>query len=160
MMNMEGAEWIMMADPMMGQITYTGVAIMSAIMITLDLYRYNDATTRYAEWDNIAASPGTNYWQYACMLGSYTSLTFWIIASITSLLSIAEIAADVNMMVWMYGGAASTVIGLIAHILYMLAYDTVFTAYSQDNSGSDATIAGYITAATTIAPFVSDDVTR
>lgn len=141
---------MMMADPMAGQLTYTMVAIMSSVMITLDLYRYNDASTRYSEWDNISASPGTNYWQYACQLASYSSLAFWMIASITSLLAINGIAADINMMVWMQGGAATAVLSLISHVLQMLAYDTVFTAYSQDNSGGDATIGGYITAATTI----------
>ena len=151
MMDMKDAEWIMAADPMTGQITYTMVAIMSASMIALDMFRYNPSSTYYAEWANAFAAPGTNYWQYANEAVRYTSLAFWVIASLSQLLSIAGVlGADINMMIWMNGGAATALVGLISHILYMVAYDTVFTAYSQDNAGADATIQGYIDAATTI----------
>ena len=150
-MDMKGVEWIMMADPMTGQITYTMVAIMSAAMIALDMFRYNPSSTYFAGWDNIAASPGTNYWQYSVEAVRYTSLAFWVIASLSQLLSIAGVlGSDINMMIWMHGGAASAGIGLISHLLYMYAYDIVFTAYNQDNSGNDSTIATYKTEAAAV----------
>merc|ERR1711862_831569 len=34
-------EWMMYTDPMMGMMTYTSVAIMSAVGTGLDLFRYN-----------------------------------------------------------------------------------------------------------------------
>merc|ERR1719264_621449 len=57
-------EWIMYADPHMGMITYTSVAVMSAVG---------------------------------------TGLAIWSVASVTQMLSMFQVAPEVNMMVWMYG---------------------------------------------------------
>ncbi len=68
---------------------------------------------------------------------------FWSLVSITQILSVAGIAADINLMVWMYGGAAGGVINLIASLIQMYAYDLMYTAKTQDsNAGAnDAKIA-------------------
>ena len=131
MMDMKDAEWIMMADPMTGQITYTMVAIMSASMIALDMFRYNPSSSKYSEWANIGATASTPYWMYGGELARYTMLTFSSVTSITQILSMAGVAADVNMMVWMYGGMAASVLGLVAHGLLMYSYDIANTALTS-----------------------------
>merc|ERR1711934_987820 len=100
-------EWIMYADPHMGMITYTSVAVMSAVGTALDIFRYNPAATKYAGWANLGASATTNYWQYGSEMARYTGLAFWSVASVTQMLSMFQVAPEVNMMVWMYGGMAA-----------------------------------------------------
>ena len=116
-------EWIMYADPHMGMITYTSVAVMSAVGTALDMFRYNPAASKYAEWANLGASATTNYWQYGSEMARYTGLAFWSVASVTQMLSMFQVAPEVNMMVWMYGGMAGSMLGLVSHGLLMYAYD-------------------------------------
>ncbi len=68
---------------------------------------------------------------------------FWSVVSITQILSVAGIAADVNLMVWMYGSAAGGVISLIVGLIQMYAYDLMYTAKTQDSpaGANDAKIA-------------------
>ena len=124
-------DWMMYTDPMMGQITYTSVAVMSAIGAGLDMFRYNPSSTKYAEWANIGATASTPYWMYGGELARYTMLTFSSVASITQILSDFGVAPDVNMMVWMYGGMAGSVLGLVAHGLLMYSYDIANTALTS-----------------------------
>ena len=46
------------------------------------------------------------------------------------------IAADINVMVWMYGGLADMVVSLVSMLVGMYAYDAYWTV-SEDSSDSN-----------------------
>lgn len=131
-------DWMMYTDPMMGQVTYTSVAVMSAIGAGLDMFRYNPSSTKYSQWSGIGATASTPYWMYGGELARYTMLSFFSVASVTQILSCFGVAPDVNMMVWMYGGMASSVLGLVAHGLLMYSYDLANTALGSMDAGEKA----------------------
>ena len=134
-----------------GLLTYALVPIMSATMGYLDIFRYEPSSTKYADWDSAFATAPANVWQYANDLDRYTGFAFWTMASLTTILSIPiSSLADINEMVWNQGYEALRLVSFVSGLLYLYAYNVVYTAYSQDNSGNDATIASYIAAATTI----------
>ena len=58
--------------------------------------------------------------------------------------------SDVNKMVWDSGLDALNFVSFLSTLISLYAYNLVYEAYSQDNSGNDATIAGYIAAAESI----------
>ena len=64
-------------------------------------------------------------------IGGYAGLAFWSVASLTQILSIFGVAADINVMVWMYGGAVGGLVGLVAHFIAMYAYDQLYTKTSS-----------------------------
>ena len=78
------------------------------------------------------------------------SMVFMGIASITQLLSMLGIAAEINLMVWMYGGMVDMVVSLIWGLVYMYAVD----AYWSD--ADDSTSATQATSATALGMLESD----
>ena len=58
----------------------------------------------------------------------YTSLVGHSILTITQILSMAGIAADVNIMAWMYLSMVGSVVSLLVSIVRMYVYDTAYTA--------------------------------
>ena len=58
------------------------------------------------------------------------------IATLTQLLSMLGIAAEINVMVWMYGGMIDMVVGLVTSLVAMYAYDAYWTV-SQDSGDSN-----------------------
>lgn len=134
-------EWMMYTDPMMGMMTYTSVAIMSAVGTGLDLFRYNPSSSKYSEWSNLGATATTNFWQYGSDLARYSGLTFWTVASITQILASFKISPEINMMVWMYGGMAGSMLGLVSHGLLMYAYDIANTVAGTSSTPSETAAA-------------------
>ena len=65
----------------------------------------------------------------------YFTMVFMGIASITQLLSMLGIAAEINLMVWMYGGMVDMVVSLIWGLVYMYAKDAYWVD-SQDTASS------------------------
>ena len=132
-------EWAM-RDPMMGQITYTMVAVGQAAWIGLDMFRYYSADS-----GRVPASVGTtDYAGLAHMIGGYGGLALWSVAAITQILSMAGIAAGVNMMVWHYGLEwGGSVIGAVWMVLMFLSYNEAYTV-TQDTgaAAADVTAAG------------------
>lgn len=125
---MEGM--MMMADPMMGQVTYTMTAVSAAIVTAFELFRYNPSTAEVWTYWATAGLTGTDLAKLSRDIGGYAGLAFWSVASLTQILSIFGVAADINMMVWMYGGAIGGVVGLVAHFIAMYAYDKLYVVSS------------------------------
>ena len=71
----------------------------------------------------------------------YFTMVFMGIASITQLLSMLGIAAEINLMVWMYGGMVDMVVSLIWGLVYMYAVDAYWTD-SEDTASSTAATSG------------------
>ena len=138
-------DMMMAVDPMMGQITYTMIAVSAATVTAFELIRYNPTSASiWGEWAT-AGLTGTNLTKLSRDIGGYAGLAFWSVASITQILSIFGIAADINMMVWMYGGMVGGLVGLVAHFIAMYAYDQLWVV-SEDA----ASTAGQIAAAETL----------
>lgn len=65
----------------------------------------------------------------------YFTMVFMGIASITQLLSMLGIAAEINLMVWMYGGVVDMVVSLIWGLVAMYAVDAYWVD-SEDTASS------------------------
>ena len=70
----------------------------------------------------------TNLWEYSTKAMRYTSLVGHSILTITQILSMAGIAADVNIMAWMYLSMVGSVVSLLVSIVRMYVYDQAYTA--------------------------------
>ena len=126
------------------------VPTVSAYMTYKDLFSYELSSNKYSEWNNAFASVPQNFWQIGGDLERYTNLVFWSFASLTTIISLFGRLSDVNKMVWDSGLDALNFVSLLSTLISLYAYNLVYEAYSQDNSGNDATIAGYIAAAESI----------
>ena len=136
---MEGM--MMAADPMMGQITYTMVAVSAATATAFDLFRYNPASADiWTEWTT-AGLTGTNFTKLSRDIGGYAGLAFWSVASLTQILSIFGVAADINVMVWMYGGMVGGLVSLVAHFIAMWAYDQLYVVKTTSATPAEVTAA-------------------
>lgn len=90
-----------MADPLMGNLVYTMVAASNVAYAVLNEFVWTNNKTFLDEiWDaDGMTEPITN----AISFYHYGLLGFFGIALLTSLLSLAGIATDINAMVWIYG---------------------------------------------------------
>ena len=70
----------------------------------------------------------------------YTSLVGHSILTITQILSMAGIAADVNIMAWMYLSMVGSVVALLVSIVRMYVYDQAYTASTATIVMSDYTL--------------------
>ena len=107
-------------NPMSGQITFLLVALGVTVGSALKLFRYRSESTYY-DAGKILSS---NYWKLGDQISLYSWLGLGGVAFLTQLLSVAGIAVDINIMVWMVvlplvGG----LVGLTYSILMFLAYD-------------------------------------
>ena len=71
----------------------------------------------------------------------YFTMVFMGIASITQLLSMLGIAAEINLMVWMYGGMVDMVVSLIWGLVAMYAVDAYWSDSEETTSSTAATSA-------------------
>ena len=119
-------------DMWRAQMTFLMTALGLTTKALLQQYRYRSDSTYYDAGDAIS----TNYWQYLNDLWNYFTIAFMGVASITQLLSMLGIAAEINVMVWMYGGLADMVVSLVSMLVGMYAYDAYWTV-SEDSSDSN-----------------------
>ena len=92
-----------MSDEIMhAQEAFLGIAITSAVMNGLDVFRYKAADDYYTDGEVL----GTNYWKISNQISGYGSVAFWSIASVTQLLSMFEIGVQYNIMWWTGVGMA------------------------------------------------------
>lgn len=133
-----------MMNPMEGQITFTMVAVATAVGYALDMFKWRadrNGVSYYAYGD-AAWNNGTNWWKIYNMIGCYAGLALWSVAAITQLLSMGGIAADINLMVWGYGlGGVGALVSVIVALLQFYAKWSSFTI-ANDATKSAAEIAG------------------
>ena len=119
---------------MKSQMVFLMTAVSATMHAALRTFRYrNDAMTYYTDGDSLS----TNYWKMLVQGADYFAMVFMGIASITQLLSMLGIAAEINLMVWMYGGMVDMVVSLIWGLAYMYAVE----AYWSDSDSTSATAA-------------------
>ena len=119
------------------QMAFLGLAVGNTAEIAMNLFKYRSSSTYYNNGDT---AMDTNWWKLGSQTMNYVSLGVWGLAAITQLLSTFGMAADINLLVWMYvvfflGMFAAAATGAF----YALAYDTAYTKIN-DTSSSAAVI--------------------
>ena len=117
----EGMEGRMME----ANITFLMVVLGSLVHISLRMDRYRSAENYYI-YGELTTNKMTNYWSLLNMVGGYWVLVLTGILTITQILSMVGVAAEINVMAWMYLGLADMVIGLILSFVGMYAYDMYY----------------------------------
>lgn len=120
----------MRSKMLQANITYLVTAMFVAVDAALQTFRYRSDSTYYDAGD--AVSP--NYWKLLNQAWGYWAIAFMGIASITQLLSMLGIAAEINVMVWMYGGMIDMVISLVSTLVGFYAYDAYWTVKEDSSS--------------------------
>jgi hypothetical protein len=115
-------------DPMAGQLTFLLTAWGATIFTALDAFRYNKLEDVWCK-ANSAYEMGVADKNFcnAKTIGYYGNLAVWGILAITQTLSTLGIAAEINLMAWMYGQAVFGLIMLIDHGLRFMAFNTAHT---------------------------------
>ena len=108
---------------MKSQMVFLMTAVSATMHAALRTFRYRSADTYYNDGDSLS----TNYWKMLVQGADYFAMVFMGIASITQLLSMLGIAAEINLMVWMYGGMVDMVVSLIWGLVYMYAVDAYYS---------------------------------
>ena len=111
------------------QWTYLLTAIANSVHLGLDTFRYRASSDSY--YINGEILGGTNYWQLANQVHGYSGLVFWSLATVTQLMSMLEIVADLNLLVWLYGGRIFLLTSTVTIILEFLAYDKSYQILSD-----------------------------
>ena len=117
---------------MQAQVAYLMTAMSLTVHAALVQFRYRSSTTYYDAGDALT----TNYWELLNMLWNYFTIGWMGIATITQLLSMLGIAAEINLMVWMYGGVVNMVVSFISGLVAMYAYDAYWSV-SEDSTSSN-----------------------
>jgi len=121
-------------DPFQGQVAYTLVALTSLASIALEMFRYRSPTDFYTSSDSVYGD--MNWWKLSHLIGGYGGLSFFAVASVTQILSMAGIAVPLNMLVWEWGAfMILPVLGAITSAALWYAYDQAYTV----KIGTDAT---------------------
>ena len=117
---------------------------MTAMSLTLHAalvqLRYRSSTTYYDAGDALT----TNYWELLNMHWNYFTIGWMGVATITQLLSMLGTAAEINVIVWLYGGILNMYISFVTGLFAMYAYE-LYWQLAEASTGSygamDATIA-------------------
>ena len=118
----EGMEGRMME----ANITFLMVVLGTFVHTALRMFRYRSDADYYI-YGALITNKITNYWEMLNMAGGYWMLVLSGILTITQILSMVGVAAEINVMAWMYLGLADTVIGLILSLIGMYAYDVYYS---------------------------------
>ena len=104
---------------MEAQVTFLLTALSLTVHAALAQFRYRAGSTYYAAGDALS----TNWWQHLNTAWNLFTIGFMGTATVTQLLSMLGIAAEVNVMVWMYGSLINTGFGLLTGLIAAYAYD-------------------------------------
>ena len=118
--------------PMMAQLTFLMIPMISAVTKGLDLFRWRSNENYYSNGD----VTGTNYWKFANLVGDYATLSLWSAAFVTQALSIFGIAVDAN--IWMFSSALPLMFclaGFTHAVLMGLGWNAAYII-SEDSASS------------------------
>jgi len=147
MNKMDGGDDHMMmdkADPLMGQLTFLGVALSHSIWAGANLFKYHHSDSYYSNGDLMTAGT-TNYWKIGEELHEYAGLTIFGVISITQLLSTLGMFTEINMMAWAYGVMAYTIISMIADLILLWGKDVAFGKAEDTSSAASVVTAANAT---------------
>lgn len=117
---------------MQANVTYLLTALSLTVHAALVQFRYRNVTDYYSAGDALSQ----NYWQLLNNVWNFFTIGFMGIATITQLLSMLGLFAEINVMVWMYGGMLDMVISLVTSLVAMYAYDAYWSESQASTSNS------------------------
>ena len=117
---------------MQAQAAYLLTALTSALNAALQQFHYRNTTTFYAAGDSLSI----NYWEYIVMTWNYFTIAWMGVATITQLLSMLGTAAEINVIVRLYGGILNMAVSFISGLAAMYAYDAYWQV-AEDSTSSE-----------------------
>lgn len=99
----EGDDY-MKNERMMGNIAFLSIAVGQIFRSGAELFRYRSDADYYVLGDTAFGSGVQNWWKLYNSIGMYGRMSIGVILTITQLLSMFGLFADVNVMVWDYYG--------------------------------------------------------
>ena len=125
----------MSSEAMWGNIGFLMVAISHVVHPALDMFRYT-AGDNY--WDVTDTTFGTvadttNWWKLYNQIGQYGMLSVGAILTITQLLSMFGVAAEINVMLWGYATMlVGPLLGAVVSGIAMWGYDQAYSLCDED----------------------------
>merc|ERR550532_3310338 len=138
----EGDDKMMSSEAMWGNIGFLMVAISHVAHPALDMFRYTSAATYWDVSDTTFGASATNWWKLYNQIAQYGTLSIGAILTITQLLSMFGIAAEVNVMLWGYATMlVGPLLGAAVSGIAMWGYDQAYQLCDTDSSAyADACI--------------------
>ena len=100
------------------------VAISHTIYPALELFRYRSASDYYDTTAFDGTSDGTNYWKLYNLITMYGMMSIGGILTLTQLLSMFGVAAQINVILWGYAGMlVGPILGAFISGMAMWGYD-------------------------------------
>merc|ERR1711990_944193 len=131
----EGDDKMMSSEAMWGNIGFLMVAISHVAYPALDMFRYTSAETYWDVTDTTFGASATNWWKLYNQIGMYGALSIGAILTITQLLSMFGIAAEVNVMLWGYVTMlVGPLLGAAVSGIAMWGYDQAYQLCDTDSS--------------------------
>jgi len=131
----EGDDMKMSSEAMWGNIGFLMVAISHVAYPALDLFRYQSATTYWDVTDATFGAGATNWWKLYNQIGMYGALSIGAILTITQLLSMFGVAAEVNVMIWGYATMlVGPLLGAAVSGIAMWGYDQAYQLCDTDST--------------------------
>ena len=131
----EGDDMKMSSEAMWGNIGFLMVAISHVVHPALDLFRYQSADDYWTVSDQTFGLGFSNWWKIYNLIGQYGSLSIGAILTITQLLSMFGIAADINVMLWGYATMfVGPILGAVVSGIAMWGYDQAYQLCDSDSS--------------------------
>jgi len=125
----------MSSEAMWGNIGFLMVAISHVVHPALDMFRYTSGATYWDVTDTTFGAGATNWWKLYNQIGQYGMLSVGAILTITQLLSMFGIAAEVNVMLWGYATMlVGPLLGAAISGIAMWGYDQAYQLCDADSS--------------------------
>merc|ERR1712113_172985 len=122
---------------MWGNIGFLMVAISHVVHPALDMFRYTAGDTYWDVTDTTfgTVADTTNWWKLYNQIGQYGMLSVGAILTITQLLSMFGVAAEINVMLWGYATMlVGPLLGAVVSGLAMWGYDQAYQLCDADSS--------------------------
>merc|ERR1712037_792582 len=131
----EGDDKMMSSEAMWGNIGFLMVAISHVAYPALDLFRYTNGESYWEVTDTDFGAGKTNWWKLYNQIGMYGTLSIGAILTITQLLSMFGIAAEVNVMLWGYATMfVGPLLGATVSGIAMWGYDQAYQLCDSDET--------------------------
>ena len=131
----EGDDMKMSSEAMWGNIGFLMVAISHVAYPALDLFRYQSADDYWTVSDQTFGLGFSNWWKIYNLIGQYGMLSVGAILTITQLLSMFGIAAEINVMLWGYATMfVGPILGAVVSGIAMWGYDQAYQLCEADSS--------------------------
>ena len=127
-------------DPMMGQLVYTTVALMGAARAGLTLFAwdrliedpYDSSVACAFGYDSNIECTYTNWVEIYDKVANYSMLAFFGVAAVTQIATLFGALAEINLMVWMYGGMAYAASALVVELLILVSMNATYNGYDKE----------------------------